>query len=1624
MRHATFTATTRHFDLRLSRLSPFACHFSLFAISGTLLAGCAGEAPAIHENFANQTGSFALAEVRERIAAVFAGMEGDFHRERLEMRLEAAERLAAVPDRTPLEDAELAEFRAYFDEAFALWERDPLNPASRPVELNLADFMADVATTPSSSFTSHDGEGAVATADSAFSRAVAAVRALGGAPSILRIPAGDYFISEAKPSLAEDGGLFHLDFSALTNCAIVGESPETTRIEFGTHGENGVTIAFSRNCTVSGLDLSWREAPFAQVAIESYDPTNFTAVVRHHPGTMRPDDPRFLDNPGKTEQVCMLYTPEGRYIRKRGGCPYPFFRLGSARDLGNGRFRIAFDARRSNIRAYRPLPGDVLCIPDRDNRRQGFRIHDSEFCNLHRVWFRNSPAGTVAGKRCRYITADHCRTFPKSPDLFLSSNADTFFVARGAHLAHCAFERMGDDGANCLGEGFRILRREGPRTVVLERFFGRLRPGDVVRLVHAIDGRILCEPRVAAVTRGDEWSITFEEDLPGDLVTVEETGAVDRTTHYDVVHGLANLEKAPDILFAPLAYGTGFTMKGCTIRDNRGCGLNVQCPHAIVEDCLFENILVGMKMTGLTQWLEGSAPTDVVIRRNLFRECSSAIRSLFTTANRAPSDEKPIRRVEISSNRFERCDTTFELKNAIEVTMTNNVVVSEPSCRRGSSPFASEPSCRSGSSNRALSLAEGFANPPQDRNPEIWLFKFGSDTPDETIIYDLERLRAAGVAGVTVYGFDATDEKPYGTLALDGRPKAVGRFRRLLREAGRLGMDVRLCIGPAGCGNERVSPDNAQKSLILSSADADGGAALRLPLPKGEIGMPARCVWPPAKTDFGWARAHWHDIRVLAAPLRDGGAAPEEILDVTAFFDQATETLSWDAPPGRWRFVRAGWVPMKLGWVDYYIDPLSRAAFDEHWAHVVQPILDAATPDERAAFKGVMVDSWEAGEVGWTQNLPEEFRRRRGYDVWPAIAARAGVALAVEGGAEKALRDFSETLSDLFSDNYYGYMKEVANRQGLEAEAEACGPHQTMGDMRRMQSRCDLATGEFWMPSPHRFHPQQRFMLRDVATSAHVYGLSDVRAESFTTMGTHWEESPAMLKPCADRAFCDGLTRIVWHGMLVSDPLFELPGETRRAGAYYSPKVTWFPQSAPLNLYFSRCSWMLSQGRFAADCLLYAGDALGLFIGLKTPEDALGPGHDYDLCPTEVLLQARVEDGEIVLPSGMRYKALYLSDKNPKSVYTRARAWQEPDTTPCEWPIPAEARAKLDALKAAGATVLETRAERDAFVASGVLAPDFEAEGVPQGAIDWIHRTEVPDGDSTADIYFVSNQSGEETRFSALFRVAHRSVELWDAVTGERTPAAFETTADGRARLALRLTPGGSVFAVFRTAAVVRPATMRGGDLQIANSTRRSGDRRPSGSASFQPAEAEARNVPILPQPLHGVAGWTVSFDPRWGGPAEPQTDLDPGTPAADWTRSSDPRIRYYSGTAVYRLRFDLPAAAKARDVASSAAALDLGTVRDVAEVRLNGRDLGILWTPPFAAPIPAGVLKPMDNELEVRVTNLWKNRLVGDASLPPEERVAQLPKNPFGPDAPLLPSGLIGPVTISPVSPTTPTTR
>ena len=903
------------------------------------------------------------------------------------------------------------------------------------------------------------------------------------------------------------------------------------------------------------------------------------------------------------------------------------------------------------------------------------------------------------------------------------------------------------------------------------------------------------------------------------------------------------------------------------------------------------------------------------------------------------------------------------------------------------------PELRLGSELTTCRVArDAFDNPPAANRPVVWWW-FNPNAPDAAVTRDLEGLARVGISGFHIYGGYVTN------------PKWQAKTKWALHEAHRLGLEGVVCIGTAGCGHPATDPRHAQKDVVFAKAVAQGGAEIRVKLPKKGVRE------TPAHAD-GSPKFYW-DIAVLAVPdTKDEFVPVEAVRDVSACLDPQTDTLVWkDAPAGAWTILRVGYVPKVFGWMGCYIDHMSTAAFDAHWARVMDPLLKALAPDERAALKGVMCDSWEAGTVSWTEAFAREFKARRGYDILPWLPVKAGLKIGAPPLRNRFNRDFAETVSELIAENHYAYQKKVANSHGLASIAEAAGPHQRQGDVHRMQGRCDVAMGEFWMPSGHRPEPPQRFMLRDAATAAHVYGIPEVLAESFTTINTYWIESPATMKPCADRAFCDGLTRVCYHGMMLSPSLSDKPGAIRNVGTHYNPQTTWFEQSKAFNDYLARCSWMLSQGRFVADALLYAGDAVGVFAGMKNPSDGIGEGYDYDVCPTEVLLGASVENGEIVLPSGMRYKALLLSELNPK-----ARANLEPGRRPIQafppvrHPVGEAAMRKIRALVEAGATVVGPRPNgptsmnesspryhadadavwgprgsaqpparnvgkgrvlRDCADLRAELPPDFAvvpSDG-PAPAIDWIHRTAAD-----RDIYFVANPSGTPASFTARFRTAHPFVEVWDPVTCARRAVAAR--GEGVREVALELPAHGSAFVVFAVAPAHR------------------GPARPREEEGAVGGAADCRVQ------LRGL--WTLRFDPAWGGPSNAVEMAE----LKDWTSFADSGIRFYSGTAVYRCTFD------AEVPVGASAEIDLGSLANIAEVVLNGHDLGIAWTPPYRLPCGTA-LRAKGNVLEVRVTNLWPNRLMFDAGLPEAQRLTRTNINPWKPtDAPL-PSGLLGPVSL-----------
>jgi len=261
------------------------------------------------------------------------------------------------------------------------------------------------------------------------------------------------------------------------------------------------------------------------------------------------------------------------------------------------------------------------------------------------------------------------------------------------------------------------------------------------------------------------------------------------------------------------------------------------------------------------------------------------------------------------------------------------------------------------------------------------------------------------------------------------------------------------------------------------------------------------------------------------------------------------------------------------------------------------------------------------------------------------------------------------------------------------------------------------------------------------------------------------------------------------------------------------------------------------------------------------------------------------------------------------------------------------------------------------------VSPDFSSTA----PMRYIHRSV-----GSAEVYFISNATDSPIDSTCAFRVAGQQPEWWNPVTAETRDLPNYAVKNGITTLPVHLAPYESGFVVFR-----KPAG------------------KGNGTAVNFP---EYRSLITLDHP------WSVQFDPKWGGPARMTfTTLD------DWSKRPEDGIKHYSGKAVYTTSFDGPA----RILANRTYALSLGTVKNLASVKLNGHDLGVIWCDPWRVTIPAEYLKSNGNQLEITVANLWSNRLIGDAGKPETQRLSHTTYSEYNADSPLEPSGLLGPVTL-----------
>ena len=756
--------------------------------------------------------------------------------------------------------------------------------------------------------------------------------------------------------------------------------------------------------------------------------------------------------------------------------------------------------------------------------------------------------------------------------------------------------------------------------------------------------------------------------------------------------------------------------------------------------------------------------------------------------------------------------------------------------------------------------------------------------------------------------------------------------------------------------------------------------------PNGSIRELVEAPLPKLELAPGDAPINLDSIVDLSGKLRPGGQ------------------LDWDVPEGHWTIVRTGCTTSGVrvrcaspGGEGFEMDWLNAAAMDQHFKSMAEVLCQTAGPLAGKSLKYLHDDSWEVGLPNWTDGFLTEFQKFRGYDPWPYLPVLAGRIVGSVEVSDRFLHDFRKTVADCLAENHYGRLAKLAHAKGLRVHCEAggpCWPKAPPMDALKNLGRCDVPMGEFWQSS-HWKENGQNHAAKEIACAAHIYGRTFVAAEAFTKIGPHYEESLADLKPTADIALCEGVNRFFLHTSTCSRPDDGQPGYEYFAGTHFNRNVTWWEQSGALLAYVARCQHLLQQGLFVGDVLYYNGDGAPNFVEVKHIDPSLGPGYDYDVCNAEALLtRTSVKNGRIVLPDGMRYRLLVLPNRRtmPVDVLRKIKTLVEGGATVVgpkplgdpglkDYPRCDEEIARLAGQvwgNCDGRTVTEHRFGQGRIVWGQTLRsllladnvpPDFECQGGRDTLLDFIHRT--TDG---AEIYFVANRKDRPATADCTFRVCGEQPELWDPVTGRMQPAAAFQQSAGRTTLPLEFAPYGSLFIVFRTPVAV--------------------DARGSAVRNF-PAYRDAQEL---------VGPWRVQFDPKWGGPAQSVAFEKLG----DWTARPEAGIKHYSGKAAYEKTFDLPEALRRP---GQRLFLDLGTVHNVAQVRLGGKDLGVVWTAPWRVEITDAV-KPTGNRLQIDVVNLWPNRLIGDAALPESQRIART-HVVFRPDQPLLPSGLLGPVTV-----------
>jgi len=875
-------------------------------------------------------------------------------------------------------------------------------------------------------------------------------------------------------------------------------------------------------------------------------------------------------------------------------------------------------------------------------------------------------------------------------------------------------------------------------------------------------------------------------------------------------------------------------------------------------------------------------------------------------------------------------------------------------------------------------LEESFRSPPESARPYTFYHFMNGNISRPGIKKDLEAFAANGIGGLSL--FDINWHTPHGGVYFDSK-EYHSAVEYMLSEASRLGLDVSIKnhSGWSSTGAAWVTPEQSMKKLVWSEKQikaGENGVQLEQPKALHDFYRDIAVLAFPTPNDADYRLAHWFEKaldghlakeRTGEKKMSDRNFPPsfekapvdavisiDDVVNLSRKMDESGK-LNWSPKSGEWTVVRFGCTttgegnrPASDGAKGLEIDKMSRAVADVYWEKFLDKIV--AYGKGHKAFSTFLIDSYEVGHQNWTDGFDKEFQKRAGYDLIPHLVCVTGRILESTETSERVLWDLRRTAADLVYENYFLYFTEKCHQNGLKMELESYGwgPFEAS----RVAQIADIPVTEFWQNKAHDPWADSlgfQWTAQMMSSAAHLTGRNVVGAEAYTRMKGDWKMHPYVMKIRGDRAFARGINRFIFHSASHNPLRDEVkPGMTMgQFGFQGARNNTWFYDSKVWKEYIARCQSVFQQGDYVSDFLYLYGDERGFncFYKEKELSEPWLPGHKFNVADIGTLDRLFVdENGKVrVTYEGKTLPNIY------EMLVMKRTVLMTPDTAQ-----------KLGVLAEKGATVYCDRPvrtprlkdfEKNDAALNALLKKYWDSGKIrPLSELDDGIKAIMPDCEMAdkmqyahhkigdADFYFISNQTYDSREEKVTFRMVGKWPELWNPETGDmRAAPNWRITEDGRTQVDLELDPADSVFVVFR-----------------------------------KPTDQTEKVSPKMEYAAVGkiTGDWTVTFDPAFG-PREPQAFAE----LVAWNEHSNEDVKYFSGTASYRKTI------KVSDP-DAELYLDLGDVQIMARVLVNGKDLGVLWKPPFRVNL-SGALRKGKNELDIRVTNLWVNRLIGDAALP-----------------------------------------